>query len=119
MDVSNLQPGHDLMASFDGFLNKRARDRDMQRDTMMSQIDGLVNNLNADIGPIAINKAAEAAMKNKTIEDLKAEADLKENMLLDGIDDTMLDSTVRDDTVRPTEFDDSILQKRPSNSPKA
>ena len=49
ISLSVLPPGHDVMADFGGFLEKRKKDRNMQRNTMMSQIDGLVNNLNSDI----------------------------------------------------------------------
>ena len=37
------------MASFGGFLEKRKKDKQMGRNSMMSEIDGLVNNLNTDI----------------------------------------------------------------------
>ena len=49
ISCSVLAPGQDIMADFGGFLDKRKKDRNMQRNTMMSQIDGLVNNLNSDI----------------------------------------------------------------------
>ena len=42
------------MADFGGFLEKRKKDRNMQRNTMMSQIDGLVNNLNSDIDKMMV-----------------------------------------------------------------
>ena len=45
----DLKPGEDVMADFGGFLEKRKKDRGMARNTMMSQIDGLVSNLNSDI----------------------------------------------------------------------
>ena len=45
---------------------------------------------------------------------MQADADLKENMLNDD-DLTMMDSTVRDTVARPTNIDDSVLQKRSSN----
>ena len=37
------------MADFDGFLERRKKERNMERSTEMSQIDGMVNNLNFDI----------------------------------------------------------------------
>lgn len=40
---------HDVMADLHGFLEKRKRDRNMQRNTMESQISGLVSNLRTDI----------------------------------------------------------------------
>ena len=47
--VLGLKPGEDVMADLGGFLEKRQKDRNMERSTMMSQIDGLVNNLDSDI----------------------------------------------------------------------
>jgi len=37
------------MADFGGFLEKRKKDKNMQRTTEMSQIDGLVTNLKSDL----------------------------------------------------------------------
>jgi len=48
MGVSN-NGNSDVMAAFGGFLDKRKRDKGMQRNTDMSQIDGMVNNLDSDI----------------------------------------------------------------------
>ena len=55
---------HDVMASFGGFLEKRKKDKHMQRDSMMSEIDGLVTDLHSDI-----NKMMESSkrIKNQTI----------------------------------------------------
>ena len=36
MTGGHLPPGHDVMADFGGFLEKRKRDKNMQRNTMMS-----------------------------------------------------------------------------------
>ena len=41
-----MHPDHDIMADYSGFLQQRNNGREMERDTMMSQIDGMVNNLN-------------------------------------------------------------------------
>ena len=68
---------------------------------MMSQIDGLVNNLNADIGKISAGK-------------LKADVDKKENMLK--AEDMSMMTSMQDMTVRPSNVDESVLQKRPSNN---
>ena len=68
---------------------------------MMSQIDGLVNNLNADIGKISACK-------------LKADVDKKENMLK--AEDMSMMTSMQDMTVRPSNVDESVLQKRPSNN---
>ena len=54
ISCSVLAPGQDIMADFGGFLDMRKRDRNMQRNTMMSQIDGLVNNLNSDIDKMMV-----------------------------------------------------------------
>ena len=55
---------NDVMASFGGFLEKRKKDKHMQRDSMMSEIDGLVTDLHSDI-----NKMMESSkrIKNQTI----------------------------------------------------
>ena len=68
---------------------------------MMSQIDGLVSNLNADIGKISAGK-------------LKADVDKKENMLK--AQDMSMMTSMQDMTVRPSNVDESVLQKRPSNN---
>ena len=68
---------------------------------MMSQIDGLVSNLNADIGKISAGK-------------LKADVDKKENMLK--AEDMSMMTSMQDMTVRPSNVDESVLQKRPSNN---
>ena len=39
----------DVMADYDGFLEMRKKDRNMQRNTMMSQVDKLVKTLHSDI----------------------------------------------------------------------
>lgn len=49
-NTSQLTSGRDVMASFGGFLEKRKKDKRMARDSMMSEIDGLVSNLHTDIG---------------------------------------------------------------------
>ena len=36
ISCSVLAPGQDIMADFGGFLDKRKKDRNMQRNTMMS-----------------------------------------------------------------------------------
>ena len=41
-----MHPDHDIMADYSGFLQQRNEGREIARDTMMSQIDGMVNNLN-------------------------------------------------------------------------
>lgn len=48
-ETSQITSGRDVMASFGGFLEKRKKDKQMGRNSMMSEIDGLVNNLNTDI----------------------------------------------------------------------
>ena len=68
---------------------------------MMSQIDGLVSNLNADIGKISAGK-------------LKADVDKKENILK--AEDMSMMTSMQDMTVRPSNVDESVLQKRPSNN---
>ena len=49
MSAMAYTPNHDVMADYGGFLEKRKKDRNLQRNSMMSQIDGLVNNLHSDI----------------------------------------------------------------------
>ena len=49
-----MAPGQDIMADFGGFLNERKKARNMERNTMMSQIDGLVNNLNSSIDKMMV-----------------------------------------------------------------
>ena len=61
---------------------------------MMSQIDGLVSNLNADIGKISAGK-------------LKADVDKKENMLK--AQDMSMMTSMQDMTVRPSNVDESVL----------
>jgi hypothetical protein len=48
-NTSQMASGRDIMASFGGFLEKRKKDKHMARDSMMSEIDGLVSNLHTDI----------------------------------------------------------------------
>ena len=74
------------MASFGGFLEKRKKNKNMGRDSMMSEIDGLVSNLHTDIDKmmhssrqIKDQHAAQLAKRAHAAEDLKASADLKEN----------------------------------------
>ena len=57
IDVST---NRDVMASFGGFLEKRKRDKHMARNSMMSEIDGLVTDLHSDI-----NKMMESSKKIK------------------------------------------------------
>jgi len=40
------------MADFGGYLQTRQKERSIPRNTMMSQIDGLVSNLNTDVDKI-------------------------------------------------------------------
>lgn len=47
--ISVLPGDVDVMADFGGFLEKRKKDKNMQRTTEMSQIDGLVTNLRSDL----------------------------------------------------------------------
>lgn len=54
-----MPPGHDVMADFGGFLEKRKRDKNMERNTMMSQIDGLVSNLHTDLDNMMDKKNAK------------------------------------------------------------
>lgn len=56
MSAMGLQPGEDVMADFGGFLEKRKKDKNMERNTMMSHIDGLVNNLDDDIAKMMMAK---------------------------------------------------------------
>ena len=65
VDVSQmaLQPGEDIMADFGGFLDNRKKEKNMARNTMMSQIDGLVTSLDSDLSKIM--EAKESARKNK------------------------------------------------------
>ena len=76
------------MASFGGFLEKRKKDKQMARNSMMSEIDGLVTNLHTDINKmmesskrIKDQQIAQLNSKRGGGEDLKASADLKENEL--------------------------------------
>ena len=55
LDISSLrvlEPGVDVMADFGGYLQTRQKERNIPRNTMMSQIDGLVSNLNTDVDKI-------------------------------------------------------------------
>jgi len=61
--VGGLNPGEDVMADFGGFLDKRKKDRGMARNTMMSQIDGLVSNLNSDIFTMMDAKSSRRFLK--------------------------------------------------------
>lgn len=67
IDVSmmGLKPGEDVMADFGGFLEKRKKDRGMERNTMMSQIDGLVSNLDSDINQMLMTKESTRRKMNK------------------------------------------------------
>ena len=60
VDISQMAytPGHDVMADYGGFLEKRKKDRNLQRNSMMSQIDGLVNNLTSDIDKMMMSARA-------------------------------------------------------------
>ena len=110
VDVSYIKPGQDIMEDFGGFLEKRKKDKHMERNTMMSQIDGLVSNLNADLTSMMTTQQKEKlaqqklAEKQKAAENFKAQADAKENMLQEAADLTCLESTFR-----ATELEDSIL----------
>ena len=59
-ETSQLTTGRDVMASFGGFLEKRKKDKQMARNSMMSEIDGLVTNLHTDI-----NKMMETSKRIK------------------------------------------------------
>ena len=60
-----LNPGHDVMADFGGFLEKRKRDKKMERNSMMSQIDGLVNNLHSDIDKMMMSARGKKKAQKK------------------------------------------------------
>lgn len=107
------------MADFGGFLEERKRSKNMARNTEMSQIDGLVSNLRTDIDQMMltarkkkkqgqISKAQEAAL----IAELRNNADRKENEL--NMDD--IESMMKDSVFTTANADDTVLQKRPSNS---
>ena len=93
------------MADFRGFLERRKRERNMQRNTMESQINGLVNSLHTDLDKMMMANEKRKVMqlmsarssfklteskinssKNATTKrnqpDFKAEADKRENQLL-------------------------------------
>ena len=48
------------MADFGGFLERRKKEKNLQRNTEMSAIDGLVNNLQGDM-----NKVLESARRRR------------------------------------------------------
>lgn len=96
----------------------------MARNSMMSEIDGLVTNLHTDI-----NKMMESSKRIKDqqaqmsqtqkksssgAEDLKASADLKENYLRQS-EITLMTSMMNDTALRESAVDETVLQKRPSN----
>ena len=121
VDISamGLQPGEDVMADFGGFLEKRKKDKNMERNTMMSHIDGLVNNLDNDIAKMMTAKETnrrqkevlEKKRKQKLEQEmrLREEAERKENLLKENLTEFYDED---DESV----VDDSILQKRPSNT---
>ena len=51
-----MTPGRDIMADFRGFLERRKLERNMERNTMESQINGLVNNLHTDLDKMMMTK---------------------------------------------------------------
>ena len=97
----------------------------MARNSMMSEIDGLVTNLHTDINKMMDSskrikdlQAAQfssAKKTNKNGEDLKASADLKENQLRQS--ELTLMSSMMNETAMGGEsaVDETVLQKRPSN----
>lgn len=72
VDVSQLHPGQDIMQDFGGFLDKRKKDKRMERNTMMSDIDGLVSNLNADLTSMMTTEQKEKLAQQKLAEKKKA-----------------------------------------------
>ena len=127
-NLSIAAPSEDVMASYGGFLDMRKRDRNMARNTEMSQLDNLVTNLRTDIDGIMDSKDANMARRYAALQslqsarsiqqstkagkeqDLKAKADKKEEMIrLDDMSD--MDSVILP-SQRESEF---VLQKRPSN----
>lgn len=49
-----MSVGHDVMADLHGFLEKRKKDKNMQRYTVESQVNGLVRNLRSDVDKIML-----------------------------------------------------------------
>ena len=59
-----LPVGHDVMADFQGFLVKRKKEKNMpQRNTMESQINGLVTNLRTDIDKMMLSNERRKVLK--------------------------------------------------------
>ena len=96
----------------------------MARNSMMSEIDGLVTNLHTDINKmmesskrIKDQQAAQLSSRRGAAgggEDLKASADLKENELRQS-EITLMTSMMNDTALRESAVDETVLQKRPSN----
>jgi len=60
------------MADFGGFLEKRKKDKNMQRTTEMSQIDGLVTNLRSDLDKMMhTNRSKKQGGINKRFEKIE------------------------------------------------
>ena len=53
---ANQSVNTDVMDAFGGFLDKRKKDRNMQRNTEMSQVDHLVKTLQSDIDLMMIDE---------------------------------------------------------------
>lgn len=64
--------GHDVMADLHGFLQKRKRDRNMQRNTIESQISGLVLNLRTDIDKMMLENE-----RRKVLQQMSARSSYK------------------------------------------
>ena len=104
--MNGLPPGHDVMADFGGFLEKRKKDKNMQRNTMMSQIDGMVSNLQEDMGTLMESaRRRKNLRKNDAIEDFKQTADQKENQLAE--DDLTEMNSLYDQSMMQTPLDNN------------
>ena len=64
LNNSVLPTGHDVMADLHGFLEKRKKDRNMQRNTMESQINGMVANLRTDIDKMMLESERRKVLAN-------------------------------------------------------
>ena len=123
--ISVLPADVDVMADFGGFLEKRKKDKNMQRTTEMSQIDGLVTNLRSDLDKMmhtnrskkqgGINKRFEKIERDEQlVNEFRHNADQLENQL--ALDDLTEVDSIMQDRESNVEIDDTVLQKRPSNN---
>jgi len=119
MDQSSMRitnTTHDVMDDYTGFLERRKLERGMQRNTEISQLDGMISSLKHDVERVLDSARRDQHKRKEGKEDLKAVADQKENLLTMEDFTDIGDTMIQDTSLMPGyNADETVLKKRSSN----